>query len=87
MPAAVPAVPNRLIEENLWRAIRHGLDGRLIDLDAGRRFRRRGGRAPAGVDRRRRAELSLDEHLGDLGMLLANGNGPSASAAGRMRAS
>jgi glutamate---cysteine ligase / carboxylate-amine ligase len=25
--------PNRMIEENFWRAIRHGLDGRLIDLD------------------------------------------------------
>ncbi|HEY3729387.1 MAG TPA: YbdK family carboxylate-amine ligase [Solirubrobacteraceae bacterium] len=30
----VPAVelPNRLIEENLWRALRHGLDGDLLDL-------------------------------------------------------
>ena len=27
--------PRRLIEENLWRAIRHGMDGRLIDLDRG----------------------------------------------------
>ena len=25
--------PARLIEENFWRAIRHGLDGRMIDLD------------------------------------------------------
>ena len=25
--------PRRLVEENLWRAIRHGLDGRLIDLE------------------------------------------------------
>jgi glutamate---cysteine ligase / carboxylate-amine ligase len=25
--------PRRLVEENFWRAIRHGLDGRLIDLD------------------------------------------------------
>jgi len=25
--------PPRLIEENLWRAIRHGLDGKLIDLE------------------------------------------------------
>jgi glutamate---cysteine ligase / carboxylate-amine ligase len=24
--------PGRLIEENFWRAIRYGLDGRLIDL-------------------------------------------------------
>ncbi len=27
-----PDVPGRLIEENVWRAIRHGLDGRLLDL-------------------------------------------------------
>jgi glutamate---cysteine ligase / carboxylate-amine ligase len=25
--------PNRLVEENFWRAIRYGLDGKLIDLD------------------------------------------------------
>ena len=31
----VPAVdhPRRLLEENVWRAIRHGMDGALIDLD------------------------------------------------------
>jgi glutamate---cysteine ligase / carboxylate-amine ligase len=27
-----PDLPHRLIEENMWRAIRHGLDGRLLDL-------------------------------------------------------
>jgi carboxylate-amine ligase len=27
--------PGRLVEENTWRAIRGGLDGRLIDLDGG----------------------------------------------------
>jgi carboxylate-amine ligase len=27
--------PNRLVEENFWRAIRHGLDGRMIDLERG----------------------------------------------------
>jgi carboxylate-amine ligase len=26
-------LPGRLIEENLWRAIRYGLDGRLLDLE------------------------------------------------------
>ena len=26
-------LPNRLIEENLWRAIRYGLDGELLDLE------------------------------------------------------
>jgi carboxylate-amine ligase len=28
-------IPGRLIEENLWRAIRHGLQGELLDLDRG----------------------------------------------------
>jgi carboxylate-amine ligase len=34
--AGVPAVehPRRLIEENVWRALRYGLDGNLIDLDS-----------------------------------------------------
>src|SRR4051794_15866184 len=29
------AHPSRLIEENFWRAIRYGLDGKMIDLDTG----------------------------------------------------
>ncbi len=29
-----PDLPGRLIEENMWRAIRFGQDGRLIDLEA-----------------------------------------------------
>src|SRR3954465_11021587 len=29
---APPDLPGRLIEENVWRAIRHGLDGSLLDL-------------------------------------------------------
>ena len=31
-----PDLPGRLIEENTWRAIRYGLDGRLLDLEAAR---------------------------------------------------
>src|SRR5215207_8103591 len=31
-----PDLPARLIEENVWRAIRYGLDGRLLDLEAER---------------------------------------------------
>jgi carboxylate-amine ligase len=31
----LPALPHRLIEENLWRAIRYGLSGELIDLGTG----------------------------------------------------
>jgi carboxylate-amine ligase len=31
----LPDHPHRLIEENLWRAIRYGLSGELIDLATG----------------------------------------------------
>jgi glutamate---cysteine ligase / carboxylate-amine ligase len=33
--ATPPDLPHRLIEENTWRAIRHGLDGRMLDLESG----------------------------------------------------
>jgi carboxylate-amine ligase len=29
-----PDHPRRLLEENLWRAVRHGLDGKMIDFEA-----------------------------------------------------
>ena len=35
-PARRRPTPGRLIEENMWRAIRYGLDGRLLDLEAER---------------------------------------------------
>jgi glutamate---cysteine ligase / carboxylate-amine ligase len=38
--------PGRMIEENFWRAIRHGLDGKLIDLERGEEYP-----APAARDR------------------------------------
>jgi carboxylate-amine ligase len=31
----LPEQPHRLIEENLWRAIRYGLSGELLDLERG----------------------------------------------------
>jgi len=31
----LPELPRRLLEENLWRAIRYGLSGELIDFDRG----------------------------------------------------
>jgi carboxylate-amine ligase len=31
----LPSLPHRLIEENMWRAIRYGLSGELIDFAAG----------------------------------------------------
>jgi carboxylate-amine ligase len=36
VPFADP--PSRMIEENMWRAIRFGLDGRLIDLQRGEEY-------------------------------------------------
>src|SRR2546423_3480705 len=30
--------PQRLIDENLWRAIRFGLEGRMIDIDRGKEY-------------------------------------------------
>jgi carboxylate-amine ligase len=36
VPFTDPA--RRLVEENFWRAIRHGLDGRMIDLDRAEEF-------------------------------------------------
>jgi glutamate---cysteine ligase / carboxylate-amine ligase len=38
--------PRRMLEENFWRAIRHGLDGKLIDLDRAEEYP-----AAAAVDR------------------------------------
>ena len=32
---ALPSLPNRLLEENLWRAIRYGLSGELLDFERG----------------------------------------------------
>jgi carboxylate-amine ligase len=34
----LPDPPGRDIEENLWRALRYGLDGRMVDLDRGQQF-------------------------------------------------
>jgi len=59
-----PELPGRLIEENVWRAIRHGLDGELIDLETGTVYP-----AAAALDRLLswsapvRAELGLDVSL------------------------
>jgi carboxylate-amine ligase len=70
------AVPGRLIEENMWRAIRHGMDGRLIDFEHGEELPARAvveglvrWTAPA------RAALKLDPYLDGLFQALDDGNG------------
>jgi carboxylate-amine ligase len=69
-------VPARMIEENMWRAIRYGLDGRMIDVPSANEIPARSAverlldwTAPA------RGELRLDPHLAALGHLLDEGNG------------
>ncbi len=59
----------RLIEENMWRAIRFGLDGRLIDLEAGEEYPARAAIEQLGVwTAPVREELGIDlafpEHNG-----------------------
>ncbi len=64
--AGVPFVdlPPRMIEENMWRAIRYGLDGELLELESGEAYP-----AAEAVDRLLdwtapvRAELGLDVSL------------------------
>jgi carboxylate-amine ligase len=65
----VPAadLPNRMIEENVWRALRYGLDGELLDLERGEPY------PAAGAPDRllawtapMRAELGLDVSLPSL---------------------
>jgi carboxylate-amine ligase len=69
-------VPHRMIEENLWRATRYGLDGMLIDLDAEVEIP-----AAAAVEgliewtADGRGALGLDSHMRDLERMLAEGNG------------
>ena len=45
----LPDLPNRMLEENLWRAIRYGLSGELLDFEL--RRARAGARADRGADR------------------------------------
>ncbi|MEI8105671.1 MAG: YbdK family carboxylate-amine ligase [Actinomycetes bacterium] len=73
----LPDVPHRLLEENLWRAIRHGLDGEMIDFDRG-----------TTIATRARLEKLIDwvtpvaEEIGAAPYL----NVPSSNAAERQRA-
>lgn len=69
-------LPNRLLEENFWRAIRYGLDGKLIDFGEVREIEARAAveelldwTAPA------RASHGLDVYVEPLDDVLANGNG------------
>ena len=72
-------VGGMLIEENMWRAIRHGMDGRLIDFDSAEQFEARAipdrllawtapARAQMGIDPTFRAEngAQRQRRVGDM---------------------
>ena len=72
----LPVLETRWIEENLWRAIRHGLDGRLVDWDRGVEVA-----APEALRgliewvRPAGDALGLAPYLDDAERLLSTGNG------------
>ena len=72
----LPILETRYIEENLWRAIRYGLDGKLVDWVMGEEL-------PATDAVRHLVELAapyadgigLSPHLADVERMLRDGNG------------
>jgi carboxylate-amine ligase len=73
----LPEHPNRLLEENLWRAIRYGLSGELLDLDRGRPLPAR-----ARIEQLIEWALPVAEELGVTGYLAV----PAQNAAERQLA-
>src|SRR3954451_668053 len=62
-------IPGRLIEENLWRAMRWGLDGKLLDLERGVEYP-----APEAIERlAERTAPARAEHGIELAPLTPNG--------------
>ncbi|HET9094175.1 MAG TPA: YbdK family carboxylate-amine ligase [Solirubrobacteraceae bacterium] len=62
-------LPGRLIEENMWRAIRYGLDGELLELESGRAYPAR-----AAADRLLEWTAPMRRELG-IGVELPGANG------------
>ena len=73
---ALPAHPRGVIEENLWRAQRHGLEGALIDLDTGAtRSAPEAIRALLEWSAETHEALAIGELLDPIGRTLVDGNG------------
>jgi carboxylate-amine ligase len=68
----LPDHPHRLIEENLWRAIRHGLSGELIDLRTGDVLSAR-----ARIEQLLEWTLPVAEELGAASFLTVPGASPA----------
>ncbi len=77
------ALPTRYVEENLWRAIRYGLDGKMVDFE--RREEVPAVDAVRSLVERVRphgARLGIDPHLDAVERMLREGNGAQRQAAG-----
>ena len=72
----LPVHQRAMIEENLWRAERHGLEGELIDLDSGRtRSTRAALEDLLALAEPHRTALGLDPWLERVPEMLTHGNG------------
>lgn len=72
----LPALSTRYVEENLWRAIRYGLDGKLVDWDLGEEIPAVDAvRGLVELARPCADELGLTPHLTDIERMINEGNG------------
>jgi len=72
----LPILPNRYIEENLWRAIRYGMDGKLVDWAMGEELTASDAiRHLLELTAPQADELGLTPHLVGVERMLREGNG------------
>jgi len=77
----LPAHPGRLIEENLWRAQRHGLEGTMIDFERGEeRTTADAVRALVDFTAPVHDRLGLGPFLEGIPVMLEHGNGAQRQA-------
>ena len=77
----LPAHPGRLIEENLWRAQRHGLEGKMIDFERGEeRTTADAVRALVDFTAPVHDRLGLGPFLEGIPVMLEHGNGAQRQA-------
>jgi glutamate---cysteine ligase / carboxylate-amine ligase len=79
---ALPVQPTRYVEENLWRAIRYGLDGKMVDFEHERELPTPDAvRGLVELAAPHAAGLGLQPHLDDVERMLREGNGAQRQAA------
>jgi carboxylate-amine ligase len=77
----LPILPTRYIEENLWRAIRYGMDGKLVDWAMGEELTAADAiRHLLELTGPQADELGLTPHLEGVERMLCEGNGAQQQA-------